>query len=83
MNFIRMLFGWAIRVFDLMLIIHCAASWVHLEPNPVTDFIAQVVEPVLSPLRRVLARYLPPLTRPVDWTPAVLILLLSLISTLF
>ena len=34
-------------------------------------------------LRRVLARYLPPLTRPVDWTPAVLILLLSLISTLF
>ena len=46
--------GWVLRLFWLCMLVYAVASWVPSIQGRWTYYIAQVVEPVLAPVRRLI-----------------------------
>ncbi|MEK7846917.1 MAG: YggT family protein [Nitrospinota bacterium] len=85
------LIGAIAKVLDIILnlymwiiIIRAIISWVNPDPyNPIIQFLYQVTEPVLSPIRRIIPTY----TTGIDFSPIIVFLLIIflqnfLVSTL-
>jgi len=65
------------ELLTLAIFIRVILSWVSPRPNSITIILDKIVEPVLSPLRRIMPR-----TGMFDFTPLVAIILLQVIARL-
>jgi len=66
------------NILSLLVLARVVISWIRPDPyNPIVQFIHQATEPMLEPIRRIL-----PPAGGLDFSPIVLILLLSVIQTL-
>ena len=69
--------GWLLGLYTWVIIAAALISWVNPDPyNPVVQFLRRVTEPVLRPIRNVLARYQTGL----DFSPLVAILIIQFIQ---
>ena len=78
-----MLFGLIdglLNVYKLLVIAYCVINLTGISANKWTELLRSVVEPVLLPLRKVLAQYLPRHWQLIDWSPVALILLVMLVQ---
>ena len=78
-----MLFGLIdglLNVYKLLVIAYCVISLMGIAANKWTELLRSVVEPLLLPIRKLLAQYLPRTWQIVDWSPVALILLVSLVQ---
>lgn len=65
------------ELLTLAIFIRAILSWVSQRPNSITIILDKIVEPILSPLRRIMPR-----TGMFDFTPLVAIILLQVIVRL-
>ena len=79
MGTLFLVFFWALRAFQLILLARVLMSWIpNLDhSNPIARFLIQVTEPVLAPIRSAL----PPLGG-VDLSPLVVFLSISVLMEL-
>lgn len=70
----------ALSLYRLAVIIYVVLSWLRIPANRWTELLRRLVEPVLSPIRRMLVRRLPSNWQMLDWSPAVLLLLLEIVG---
>lgn len=70
----------ALSLYRLAVIIYVVLSWLRIPANQWTELLRRLVEPVLSPIRRMLVRRLPSNWQMLDWSPAVLLLLLEIVG---
>ena len=80
---IAIVLGRIIQIFELVLIVNIILSWlVHSTPNMAVRQICwwtgQLVNPVLDPIRRILRPYQGGI--PFDFSPLILLIILSLVS---
>lgn len=65
------------ELLTLAIFIRAILSWVSQRPNSITIILDKIVEPILSPLRRIMPR-----TGMFDFTPLIAIILLQVIVRL-
>ncbi|MCT4631736.1 MAG: YggT family protein [Firmicutes bacterium] len=83
MLLIRATIGTFIRVINYLILIRVVISWVNMggsRSNAFFDFIYQVTEPLLSPVRGALQRF--GLGGTLDFSPIILMLLLSMVASM-
>ena len=68
--------------YSLALLAYFLISFIKPAQSPFTQFLNKMVEPVLTPLRRVLANILPASWQRVDWSPVAAWLLIGLVNQL-
>ena len=69
--------SWLLTLYTYVIIAAALISWVSPDPyNPIVQFLRRVTEPVLRPIRNVLARYQTGL----DFSPLVAILIIQFIQ---
>jgi YggT family protein len=69
--------SWLLSLYTWVIIAAALISWVNPDPyNPVVQILRRVTEPVLRPIRNVLARYQTGL----DFSPLVAILIIQFIQ---
>lgn len=66
-------------IYDLLLLIYVAISWLRVRENRWTVLLRSVIEPVLNPIRKFLFARLPRLMSPLDWSPMVAWLLVAVV----
>jgi uncharacterized protein YggT (Ycf19 family) len=69
-----------LNVYKLLVIAYCVISLMGISANKWTELLRSVVEPLLLPIRKLLAQYLPKAWQIIDWSPVVLIILVSLVQ---
>lgn len=69
-------------VYKLMVIGYCIISIMNIPANKWTELLRSVVEPLLVPIRRLLAQHLPRQWQILDWSPVVLIILVTIVQWL-
>ncbi len=69
-------------LFDVCLLLYVLLSWLKPASNRWTELLKRVVEPVLTPIRRVLVAKLPARWQIFDWSPVVAWLLVELVNML-
>lgn len=67
-------------VYKLLVIAYCVISLMKIPANKWTELLRSVIEPLLVPIRKLLAQYLPKQWQVLDWSPVVLILLVTLVQ---
>ena len=67
-------------VYKLAVIAYCVISLMGVNANKWTELLRSIVEPLLIPIRKLLAQHLPRQWQIIDWSPVVLILLVSLVQ---
>ncbi len=67
-------------LFEIALLIYVVLSFVKPAQSAATQWLNRIVEPVLVPLRRLLAKYLPEQWRQVDWSPVAALILVWLVE---
>ncbi len=72
----------AMWLFDVALLLYVLLSWLRPAANRWTELLRRVVEPVLTPIRRVLVEKLPARWQIFDWSPVVAWLLVEIIGWL-
>jgi YggT family protein len=73
-NFVNLLF----QILSLAILIRALLSWFNLPPtNPLVNFLYDITEPILAPLRRVVPRI-----GMIDITPVVALLLMQFVQQL-
>lgn len=80
--FLYRLIRLAMWLFDVALLLYVVLSWLRPAANRWTELLRRVVEPVLTPIRRVLMEKLPARWQIFDWSPVVAWLLVELIGWL-
>jgi len=65
---------WLLNAYTIVLLVYAVISWIPDLRGRWTYYLAAVVEPVLSPIRRVI-----PAAGGIDWSFLVLILLINLL----
>ena len=69
--------SWLLSLYTWVIIAAALITWVNPDPyNPIVQFLRRVTEPVLRPIRGVLARYQTGL----DFSPLVAILIIQFIQ---
>ena len=69
--------SWLLSLYTWVIIAAALITWVNPDPyNPIVQFLRRVTEPVLRPIRRVLARFQTGL----DFSPLVAILIIQFIQ---
>ena len=79
-SFIFGLIHGLLDVYKLLVIAYCVISLMGIAANKWTELLRSVVEPVLLPIRKLLAQHLPKQWQILDWSPVVLIILVSLVQ---
>lgn len=69
-----------LNVYKLLIIAYVVINLMGVSANKWTELLRSVVEPVLAPIRKLLAQYLPKAWQIFDWSPVVLIILVSLVQ---
>ena len=69
---------WIFQIIYILLLARVIVSWIRVDPrNPVVQFIYQTTEPLLAPIRRLI-----PATAGIDFSPLILIIILSFLQRL-
>ncbi len=63
------------NLLTILIVIWVIVSWVLPPYHPLREALDRVVEPMLSPIRRVL-----PMTGPIDFSPMILLIVIVLLS---
>ena len=71
---------WAVYAYSLLLLVRVILSWVRPRENRFTVLLYRVTEPLLAPIRRLMARLFPRAAMTIDFSPVVLMLILHLVS---
>jgi len=79
-SFIFGLIHGLLNVYKLLVIAYVVISLMGISANKWTELLRSVVEPLLMPIRKLLAQYLPKNWQVIDWSPVVLIILVSLVQ---
>lgn len=82
MGVITWLVGWALVLYEAMVIVHFVLALVKPASNKWVELLNCLVEPALRPIRRLLVEKLPARYQSFDWSHVVLILLVALIRVL-
>ena len=82
MHLIIRIINLALELFDLALLIYVIISWLKPASNQGIELLRRIVEPVLTPIRRVLVAKLPARWQIVDWSPVAAWLLIAIIQRL-
>lgn len=82
MGIITGLLGWALMLYEVVVIIHFVLTLVKPASNKWVELLNCLVEPALRPIRRLLVEKLPARCQSFDWSHVVLILLVALIRVL-
>jgi len=70
-----------LQLYTYVLLARVFMSWIPgLSDNPIGQFIYQITEPLLAPIRGVLQQFLPPSMGMIDFSPIVLFFLISFIA---
>ena len=69
-----------LNVYKLLVIAYCVISLMGISANQWTELLRSVVEPLLLPIRKLLAQYLPNAWQIIAWSPVVLIIMVSLVQ---
>lgn len=69
-------------VYKLLIIAYCIISLLNIPANRWTELLRSVIEPLLIPIRKLLAQHLPKQWQILDWSPAVLFLLVTIVQWL-
>ena len=67
-------------VYKLLIIVYCVISLLKVPANKWTSLLAGIIEPLLNPIRKLLAQHLPKNWQIIDWSPAVLFILVGLVQ---
>lgn len=67
-------------VYKLLIVAYCIISLMKIPANKWTELLRSVIEPLLVPLRKLLAQYLPKQWQILDWSPVALILLVTIVQ---
>ena len=81
----RFIFGLIVGLLDvykLLIIAYCILSFVKVPANKWTELLCSVIEPLLIPIRKLLAQHLPKQWQILDWSPAVLFILVTILQWL-
>ncbi len=76
------LVGGLLNVYKLLIVIYAIVSVLNIPANKWTELLRSVIEPVLAPVRRLMAKYLPASWLRIDWSPAALFILVTVIQWL-
>ncbi|MBR6030320.1 MAG: YggT family protein [Clostridia bacterium] len=76
---LRYLVNTACSLYELIVFAYCVLSWLRIADNQWTTIIKQLVEPLLTPIRRFLDSVLPASLRMIDLSPWALMLLVSIL----
>ena len=80
---IRNLIGLALRVVDTAVLVYCVLSFV-MPDSEIYEKLGRLVNPVLDPIRRLIAKVCPALSRlSVDFSPVVLWLIIGVFTRIF
>lgn len=82
MHLIIRIINFALELFDLALLIYVIISWLKPASNQWIELLRRIVEPVLTPIRRILVAKLPARWQIVDWSPVAAWLLIAIIQRL-
>ena len=69
-------------VYKLLIIAYCIISILNISANKWTELLRSVIEPLLMSIRKLLAQYLPKQWQILDWSPAVLFILVTIVQWL-
>lgn len=69
-------------LFDVALLVYVVLSWLHPASNKWTEMLKRFVEPVLTPVRRLIMAKLPAKWQIVDWSPVGAWLLVAVVRWL-
>ena len=69
-------------LYQIVLVIYLVLSFVRPGQSAITQFFNRIVEPVLAPLRRILAKVLPAQWNRMDWSPVAAWILLWVLRQL-
>ena len=69
-------------VYKLLIIVHCVLSFMKIPANKWTSLLASIIEPLLNPIRKLLAQHLPKSWQILDWSPAVRFILGAILQWL-
>ena len=71
-----------LNVYKLLVIAYCVISLMGISANKWTELLRSVVETVLTPIRRLLARHIPARWQVLDFSPIAAWLLLSILRNM-
>ncbi len=80
-NFIFDLIDLILRLYKLAVVVYFALRLLGMN-NQWVNRLGTMIEPVLTPVRRLLNQYLPQQWQVFDWSPVALILLVSILQWL-
>jgi YggT family protein len=64
-----------LNVYEIVIVVRAILSWFNPDPyNPIIRFIADITDPVLNPIRRIM-----PMTG-IDFSPMIIILIIEVIK---
>ena len=66
-------------LFDLLLLVYCVMSWIPMPSSQWMVMLRRLMDPILNPIRQVLARILPRSWQMIDLSPIAAWIILSLI----
>lgn len=69
-------------VYKLLIIVYCVINVLNISANKWTELLRSIMEPLLVPIRKLLAQYLPRNWQILDWSPAVLFILVTIVQWL-
>jgi uncharacterized protein YggT (Ycf19 family) len=69
-------------LYQIALLIYFAIGFINPAQSPFTHFLNRIVEPLLIPLRRILANALPSNWQRVDWSPLAAMLVMWIVREL-
>lgn len=81
-GFIFGLINGLLDVYKLLIIVYCIISFMKITANKWTELLRSIIEPLLVPIRKLLAQYLPKNWQIIDWSPAVLYILVTIVQWL-
>ena len=80
MRTILTILAWGLNLYSLMIIARALFLMLHPSGNRWTVLLQRITEPVLAPLRSLLARLFPRLPRNIDFSPVAAVLLIQLLE---
>lgn len=69
-------------VYKLLIIVYCLISLLKTSANKWTELLRSIIEPLLTPIRKLVAQHLPQNWQIIDWSPVVLFILVNIVQWL-
>ena len=81
MRLIQVLLNTVLGLYSYVLLFYCVMSWLPaVRQSPLGDLISRLTEPVLTPIRRVLSRYVR--SGMFDWSPVAAFVLIYVLRSI-